>query len=153
MSGEAKLLEATQRLLRQIVETSAYDDAKKGEDPGLLADVEFAQSAISDRDEGRASAEEIERARDLYGDDECEIDDDALTSRAPGEGLWVQAWVWLAESGCATCGESDCGACRPAVEARDERAERFKEIRDNLRCGLYPAALDAIVDILEEMQS
>ena len=53
----------------------------------------------------------------------------------------------------AGVGETYCGACRPAVEAKDERAERFKEIRDNLRCGLYPAALDAIVDILEEMQS
>lgn len=42
------LLDGLTRLLRQIVETSAYDDAKAGEDPGLLADVEFARQAITD---------------------------------------------------------------------------------------------------------
>lgn len=50
-----------------------------------------------------------------------------------------------------TRGASVCGACRPAVEQADKRAAKFKEIRDNLRCGLYPAALDAIVNILEEL--
>lgn len=42
------LLEARDRLLKQLVETSAYDDAKKGEDPGLLADVEFARTVMRD---------------------------------------------------------------------------------------------------------
>lgn len=48
-------------------------------------------------------------------------------------------------------GETYCGACRPAVEQADARTKRFKEIRSDLRCGLYPAALDKIVDILEEL--
>lgn len=48
-------------------------------------------------------------------------------------------------------GETHCGACRPAIEAQDIMRERFKTIRDNLRCGLYPAALDSIVDILEDI--
>lgn len=37
---------------------------------------------------------EIERARDLYQDDELQIDDNAMVSPA-GDGIWVQAWVWL----------------------------------------------------------
>ncbi len=43
-----------------------------------------------------ATPNEIERARDdheVVG--EIEIDDDALVSRTPGGGTWVQAWVWI----------------------------------------------------------
>ena len=41
-----------------------------------------------------ASNEQIEEARAVYGSDEVEIDDVALTS-VSDEGVWVQAWVWL----------------------------------------------------------
>lgn len=51
----------------------------------------------------------------------------------------------------AGVGETYCGACRPAVEAKGERVLQILEIRSDLRCGLYPAALDKIVDMLEEM--
>lgn len=41
------LLSSLDALLRQIVEMSAYDDAKRGEDPGLLADVAAARAAVA----------------------------------------------------------------------------------------------------------
>jgi hypothetical protein len=46
---------------------------------------------------GRASKEQIERARKEYAhgsDDNLEIDDDASVSTGD-YGYWVQAWVWL----------------------------------------------------------
>lgn len=43
----------------------------------------------------KATELEIEMARGQYADDECEIDDDAMTSRAEdGTGTWISAWVW-----------------------------------------------------------
>lgn len=36
-------------------------------------------------------------------------------------------------------------------DARYKKASRFNAIRSDLRCGLYPAALDKIVDLLEEL--
>jgi hypothetical protein len=50
-----------------------------------------------------ATPEEIEEAREAYAngsDDDIEIDDNAVTSRADrDEGLWVSAWVWLSRQG------------------------------------------------------
>jgi len=40
------LLAALERLAAQIVESVIYDEARKGEDPQLLADVEAAKNAI-----------------------------------------------------------------------------------------------------------
>jgi hypothetical protein len=43
-----------------------------------------------------ATANERQRARDAHATDDCEIDDDAVTSVAEdGTGLWVSAWVWI----------------------------------------------------------
>lgn len=63
----------------------------------------------------------IQRARELYADDETEIDDDPAVSHAD-DGTWVAAWVWVSdeEAGlvdddegedpeeeiCRTCGEA-----------------------------------------------
>jgi hypothetical protein len=44
-----------------------------------------------------ATGEQLEAARALHEGDEINIDDDAMTSPAPGEGYWVQAWVWVPE--------------------------------------------------------
>ena len=41
-----------------------------------------------------ATSKQIETARNEYQSDDINIDDDALTSRAP-DGVWVQAWVWV----------------------------------------------------------
>lgn len=44
----------------------------------------------------RATEEEIRRARrDYRHDDDLEVDDNAIASRGE-DGVWVQAWVWLA---------------------------------------------------------
>ena len=59
------------------------------------------------KDRDPATPEEIERARNDYAkgsDDDIEIDDDALTSRADN-GTWVQAWVWLPHPCCGKCDE------------------------------------------------
>lgn len=37
----------------------------------------------------------IERARDLYQNDDCEIDDNAKLSRNEEGGSWVQGWVYV----------------------------------------------------------
>lgn len=71
-----------------------------------VADAELAPyrqvvelTAVLPRSGDCATSEEIDRARRLYADrsdDNIEVDDNALASRGmPGEGLWVQAWVWL----------------------------------------------------------
>lgn len=47
-----------------------------------------------------ATPDEVAEARDQYADEELEIDEDALTSRADADdGLWVSAWVWLSRTG------------------------------------------------------
>lgn len=42
-----------------------------------------------------ATPEQIKRARDQYETDDVEIDDNAGISPSD-DGVWVQAWVWLA---------------------------------------------------------
>ena len=42
-----------------------------------------------------ATQEQIQIARDIYQNEDCEIDDDAVISDAMPEGVWVQAWVWI----------------------------------------------------------
>ena len=44
----------------------------------------------------------IDRARELYGSNELEIDDDAALSDGDDDGTWVAAWVWLADPTCDT---------------------------------------------------
>lgn len=42
----------------------------------------------------RATPAQLERARLLYGEDDVQIDEDAVVSETE-DGVWVQAWVWL----------------------------------------------------------
>lgn len=44
--------------------------------------------------ESQADEELIARAKELYQNDDCEVDTGALTSEAD-DGIWVQAWVWV----------------------------------------------------------
>ena len=57
---------------------------------------QIAEIAVSHEQGGRhqATPEDIERARELYGSDTVNIDDDALVSEYD-DGVWVQAWVDL----------------------------------------------------------
>lgn len=41
------LVDSLEACVRQLVETAAYDDARKGEDPGLLETVETAKRVIA----------------------------------------------------------------------------------------------------------
>lgn len=88
MSGEINLLAAAKAVM------------ENWESGDLAEAVRKLSDAVKEAEEARADTEEIQRARNLYGNDECEIDDDAQASRAPGEGVWVQAWVWLSEDDC-----------------------------------------------------
>lgn len=46
-----------------------------------------------------------ELAHDFYGIDEVKIDDEGVgTSASPGEGTWVQAWVWLSHDELVSAG-------------------------------------------------
>lgn len=63
-----------------------------------LADMRERAATLHPRARWRARV--LERARRLYGSDECEIDDDAIVSPAGPRGdelsgNWVQAWVWV----------------------------------------------------------
>jgi len=42
----------------------------------------------------QASPELVREARETYGSDDIQIDDDAAVA-AGDEGVWVQAWVWV----------------------------------------------------------
>lgn len=59
-----------------------------------------------------ATPAERAAAEAQHCNDECEIDDDAGTSRAD-TGTWVQAWVWVPYPDCKACdGEGeDCETC------------------------------------------
>ena len=49
-------------------------------------------------EDGQATQEQIKRAREEYGSDDIQIDDNARradTDEVAG-GTWIQAWVWLA---------------------------------------------------------
>lgn len=52
---------------------------------GRLADQQADNSP-------QATSDEIEAARNIYQDDNCQIDDDALVNHADGA-YWVSAWV------------------------------------------------------------
>lgn len=66
ISAAPETLDALERLLAQIVETSAYDDARKGEDDGLLSDVEAARAAIA-KAKGVLSFEQIKARFEAVG--------------------------------------------------------------------------------------
>lgn len=44
----------------------------------------------------RATPQEVKVARELYADDDINIDDDAAVSRTD-DGAWVQAWVFISK--------------------------------------------------------
>lgn len=53
-----------------------------------------ALTALAEADTDPNSPAFIEAARKIWADDDVEIDDDPLTSRAE-HGCWVSAWVWV----------------------------------------------------------
>lgn len=64
----------------------------------LTSVLERAIAEEAAKPEVKAEARRLalrDRARELYGDDELAVDDDARISESE-DGAWVQAWVWLA---------------------------------------------------------
>lgn len=56
----------------------------------LFSEIDgFRHAACEDRRKGA-----IQAARDIYQNDDLEIDDDARLSVADN-GVWVQAWIWV----------------------------------------------------------
>lgn len=73
---------------RELVEMEAY----QAEHLGMYGDGCQAQHGVIPA----ATRSEILLAREAYGSDDVQIDDNALASRAEdGSGVWVSAWVWL----------------------------------------------------------
>lgn len=97
-----------------------YDAAKAVADAANMSlDQKLAlnhlREVVNDPDL-RATPEELDRARAIYGSDEIEIDEGAFTSRCEEEnGLWVSAWVWVRvpepEYGKGVLNEYTCPAC------------------------------------------
>jgi len=97
-----------------------YDAAKAVADAANMSlDQKLAlnhlREVVNDPDL-RATPEELDRARAIYGSDEIEIDEGAFTSRCEEEnGLWVSAWVWVTlpepEYGKGVLNEYTCPAC------------------------------------------
>ena len=104
MNQEKKYLEAF-KLALEVLEAEKAEQPDKDDDRwqkgarGAEA-IKKCQEAISIL-EGKtfATDEQIKAAKDLYQDDECEIDEGALTSEAD-TGVWVAAWVWLSDLTC-----------------------------------------------------
>jgi hypothetical protein len=65
--------------------------------------------------EGELDKLYIEAARDQYGEEgACEIDDNAVVSHGSDPGAYVQAWVWVEETGTLR-------AAREALELKERQ--------------------------------
>lgn len=75
---------------------------KVGDDPAFkLLDLSTQAAVVSARARATDAAMEVgalqlivDQARDIYGTDDVEIDDQPVLSVADG-GVWVSAWVWV----------------------------------------------------------
>lgn len=104
-------LKVIDNALHRLMASTAHDEAKAVRE--RLAEFEKWKRP----EDGQI----ITRARELYADDETEIDDDPAVSHAD-DGTWVAAWVWVSneeaglidnedgddpeEETCRTCGET-----------------------------------------------
>lgn len=67
-----------------------------GIDASIMSTEEMIEYGVANWMPGAfATPEEIERARNAHANDGINIDDGAKAARAD-DGLWVQAWVWIA---------------------------------------------------------
>lgn len=96
-------LDVIDAALYRAMASTAHDEAKAVRDKILKANAPAAE----------ADAIFIAKARDLYADDECEIDDAPATSAGDG-GTWVAAWVWVSNDDVEVCEE--CGAIPGTAE-------------------------------------
>src|SRR3546814_15834863 len=93
MSLKDAVIRAAKPLI-DAVDADIFTDAEESSDAVELVSV-YAHNlseAVRLLEEAEASPSDIEAARELYGSDDIEIDDDALFSRGADAGTWVQAW-------------------------------------------------------------
>jgi hypothetical protein len=66
---------------------------------GATVTGDRAREVLSEYDKVLATDKQKERARVLFGSDEVEVDEDALSSKAGGGelGYWVQGWLWCSD--------------------------------------------------------
>jgi len=96
MSLKDAVIRAAKPLI-DAVDADIFTDAEESSDAVEMVSV-YAHNlseAVRLLEEAQASPDDIERARELHGSDDIEIDDDALFSRGADAGAWVQAWVWV----------------------------------------------------------
>ena len=93
------------RELHELLTSDVYTDAPEYADRvkrirELIENTTFADSRLE------------REARDLYQDDDTEIDPEPPTSVSEG-GTWVQAWVWVQDSDLCPHGDcrGDCTEC------------------------------------------
>src|SRR3546814_18155370 len=94
MSLKDAVIRAAKPLI-DAVDADIFTDAEESSDAVELVSV-YAHNlseAVRLLEEAEASPSDIEAARELYGSDDIDIDDDALFSRGADAGTWVQAWV------------------------------------------------------------
>jgi hypothetical protein len=77
-------------LTDQVIDLMLRELSEKGVKP-----VEVYDAIGRVWPDDRATPDQIEQARTAYGNDDVEIDDNALTSRNGDSGVWVAAWVYL----------------------------------------------------------
>lgn len=60
----------------------------------LIPGSKLHTQAVLAFSEKRENVDAVEVARDIYGSDDIEIDDDATISAAD-DGVWVAGWLWV----------------------------------------------------------
>lgn len=87
----ASSIELAARELAAKAKMGAYSDE----------DVQNVVSAVDGCNKDRKKRDAIrERAKERWGSEGlCEIDSDAVVSESPDGGSFVQAWVWIDDSG------------------------------------------------------
>jgi len=87
-----ELIDQLSFALSEVLEINANTSARET----YLALVKQARETLARRERERATyAGHITQARAQYCNDDCEIDDEPYLSVAD-EGVWVSAWVWVA---------------------------------------------------------
>ena len=97
--------------LTQISEVKSADATAESLAAAINQAVGIAIAALRIHEEEReanySNTAEIERARDMYGSDDIEVNDTALASHTDN-GMWVAGWLWLANPESAD-GDDDDG--------------------------------------------
>lgn len=158
------------QLLERLLASAEVTVAIQRHIPTAFADARKLSARLTEIEAAFATPDEIEEARNEYGNDECEIDDGAVSTSRSDDGLWVNAWVWLARSEeCRTCAEAietralPCDECGHVDEDEDPDAEmavinlyreesctREEATTDLALLGMTQAEIERVLDKAEQ---